>query len=505
MLLIDDLARAAAEQPDAPGVSYDGRQWTWSQWHDRVRRLTGALVSAGLGRGDRVAVIDRNHVAILDVILAASSLGAATVVPNWRLKDDELTHIIQDSSPRLVLVGEAAAGRDDLILTAAPSIERVIPMSDYETWIDGAQPVDPTPEVTPDDVALVIYTSGTTGLAKGATFSHRGLQANSVISARLGAMGPDDRVLVSMPLFHVGGAGAALTAIHEAVPITLLRDANADSIVEAIESGCTRAFLVPAVISTLLHAGERERQALASLSLLTYGGAPCPRPLLQEALAVMPKTQFTQVYGMTETCGTVTALPDDVHRDRQRPERLASVGRAVDGVEVRVVDPSSLADLPEGSVGELWFRTPKRMTGYLGQPKATAQVIVEGDWVRTGDIGRMNADGFIVIEDRLKDIIITGGENVFSPEVESVLSDHPAVADVAVIGVPDPRMGEAVVAVVVPHDRATIDPDALIAYAHERLAGYKCPRRIDLVDALPRNASGKVLKRELREHLQAAG
>jgi acyl-CoA synthetase (AMP-forming)/AMP-acid ligase II len=505
MLLIDDLARAAAEQPAAPAVTYDGCEWTWSQWHDRVRRLTGALASAGLGRGDRVAVVDRNHIAILDVIFAASSLGAATVVPNWRLKDEELTHIIQDSSPRLVLVGDAAAGRDDVILNSAASIERVISMGDYEPWIDGAQPVDPTPEVAPDDIALVIYTSGTTGLAKGATFSHRGLQANSVISARLGAMGPQDRVLVSMPLFHVGGAGAALTAIHEAVPMTLLRDANTDSIVEAIESGCTRAFLVPAVICTLLHAGKRERQALASLSLLTYGGAPCPRPVLDEALRVMPTTQFAQVYGMTETCGTVTALTDDAHRDRQHPERLASVGRVMDGVEVRVADPSELVDVMPGAVGELWFRTPKRMTGYLGQPGATADVIVENGWVRTGDIGRVDNDGYVFVEDRLKDIIITGGENVFSPEVEAVLAEHRSVSEVAVIGLPDARMGEAVVAVVVPHDGATVDPDALLAYARERLAGYKCPRRIEIVGALPRNASGKVLKRELRELLQVAG
>lgn len=500
MLLIDDLARAARERPDADAIAFDGLNLTWEQWHDRVRRVMGALTAAGIGRGDRVAVIDRNHIVILDVILAASALGAATVIPNWRLKDDELVHILADSAPRLVLLGAAAEGREDLVRRASTSIENVVGIGG-DSWLDGAAPQDPLPEVTADDIAVVIYTSGTTGLAKGAAFTHRGLEETSVISARLGAMGPADRVLVSMPLFHVGGVAAALTAIHEGVPITLLRDAGADSIVQAIAGGCTRAFLVPAVISTLLHSGERERKALASLSLMTYGGAPCPRPLLEEALAAMPTTQFAQVYGMTETCGSVTALTDDAHRDAQNPERLASVGRVMAGVELRVVDPGTLVDVPPGATGELWFRTPKRMVGYLGQPEATAAVIVDGDWVRTGDVGRIDADGYVFVEDRLKDIIITGGENVYSPEVESVIAAHASVSEAAVIGLPDHRMGEMVVAVVVPAEDGSVDDAELIAFARERLAGYKCPRRIEVVETLPRNASGKVLKRELRDRL----
>jgi len=500
VLLIDDLARAADDQPDSNAIEFAGVRLTWSQWRERVRRVMGALASAGVTRGDRVAVIDRNHIAILDVILAASALGAATVIPNWRLKDDELAHILADSAPRLVLLGEAAEEREDQVRSASASIEQILSLDDA-SWLDTATPRDPAPEVTADDIAVVIYTSGTTGLAKGAAFTHRGLEANSVISARLGAMGAHDRVLVSMPLFHVGGIGAALTAIHEGVPITLLRDAGADSIVDAIDGGCTRAFLVPAVISTLLRSGDRERRALASLSLLTYGGAPCPRPLLEEALAAMPTTQFAQVYGMTETCGTVTALTDDAHRDARHPERLGSVGHPVDGVELRVVDPTSLHDVPAGTAGELWFRTAKRMAEYLGQPEATAQVIVEEDWVRTGDIGRIDADGFVFVEDRLKDIIITGGENVYGPEVESVLAEHPSVSEVAVIGLPDTTMGETVVAVVVPSAGQEIEAAALIEYAHGRLAGYKCPRRVEVVDVLPRNASGKVLKRDLREAL----
>ena len=449
-------------------------------------------------------MIDRNHVAVLDVILAAGALGAATVVPNWRLKDEELAYILRDSSPRIVVLGEGFAEREGTIRRASSSIERIVHLDDeYESWIAASEGTGASSEASPDDIVLVIYTSGTTGPAKGSMFSHRGIAANAEVSAITADCQPDDRIIVSMPLFHVGGAGSALASILSGVPLTILAETTGQAMTEAIEQGGTRAFLVPAVLSRMLEAGPRERRALASLSLLTYGGAPCPRSILEEALAAMPRTEFVQVYGMTELCGTVTALSDAAHRDATHPERRASAGQVIDSVDMRIVDPSTLVDVAPGEPGELWFRTAKRMIGYLGQPEATAQMIVEGDWVRTGDIGRIDEDGFVFVVDRLKDLIISGGENIFSPEVEAVLAEHPSVAEAAVIGVPDETMGESVMAVVVPAPGSTIDPGALIAYAREHLAGFKCPRAVEVVDVLPRNASGKVLKRELREYLQA--
>ena len=504
MKLSDALARAARECPDDNAVVFGDRRLTWTQWHERVQQLTGAFAAAGIRRGDRVAVIDRNHVAVLDVILAAGALGAATVVPNWRLQDEELAYILRDSSPRIVILGEGFAEREGTIRGASPSIERIVHLDDeYESWIAASEGIGASSEASPDDIVLVIYTSGTTGPAKGAMFNHRGIAANAEVSAITADCQPDDRIIVSMPLFHVGGAGSALASILSGVPLTILAETTGQAMTEAIEQGGTRAFLVPAVLSRMLEAGPRERQALASLSLLAYGGAPCPRSILEEALTAMPRTEFVQVYGMTELCGTVTALPDAAHRDATHPERLASAGQVIDSVDMRIVDPSTLVDVARGEPGELWFRTAKRMIGYLGQPEATAQVIVEGDWVRTGDIGRIDEGGFVFVVDRLKDLIISGGENIFSPEVEAVLAEHPSVAEAAVIGVPDPTMGESVMAVVVPAPGSTIDPEALIAYSREHLAGFKCPRAVEVVDVLPRNASGKVLKRDLREHLQA--
>lgn len=504
MLLSEGVMKAASARPDAEGIAYRDMRLTWSQWDERIKRTAGALAAVGIRRGDRVAVLDRNHIDCLDVLLAAGSLGASTVIINWRLTDPELDYILGDCRPRILFLGVEFAERATLLADSTPGIERVVMMDEeFEEWIADAEPRVHDPDVTDDDVVLVIYTSGTTGRPKGAEFSHAGINANSATSAAMGGMGESDRVLGSMPLFHIGGAGATLAGIYEGVPITLLREPRAEAITEAIEGGCTRAFLVPAVISTLLDAGERERQALASLKVVTYGGAPCPLPILEKAIEALPQTSIMQVYGMTELCGRVTTLSDAAHRDAGHRERLASAGEVIEGVEMRIVDPQTLADVPPGTPGELWFLTPKRMKGYLGLPEATSEVIVEGGWLRTGDIGRVDQDGFVYIEDRLKDMIISGGENIYCLEVEGALESHPDVAEAAVIGVPDPVMGESVVAVVVAGPGTTLDPDELIEHARQDLARYKCPRHVIVVEALPRNASGKVLKRELRAQAKA--
>lgn len=505
-LLVDTLTRLATDRPHDEALTSGGLRLTWSQWHERVRRATGALASAGIGRGDRVAVIDRNHLAALDMIMAAGALGAAAVLPNWRLTDEELASVLADCSPRLVVLGSAFSDRADVVRTAATSIERIVHLdAEYEAWIAQAAPRDAAAEASPTDTVLVMYTSGTTGAAKGVMFSHEGLAENARVSVIRADAHAGDRILVSMPFFHIGGTASALAAIDAGLPFTILAEPTPGAIMDAIAAGCTRVFLVPAVIARLVDADERERQALASLALVVYGGSPCPRPILEAALAALPTTAFVQSYGMTELCGTVTTLTDAATRDPRHPERLASAGQVIEGVEVRIVDPGTSEDVDPGSAGELWFRTSKRMLGYLGRPDDTATVIVDGDWVRTGDIGRMDEDGFIFVEDRLKDVIITGGENVYSPEVEAVLAAHPSVAEVAVIGLPDPRMGETVTGVVTPASDAGIDPEALIAHAREHLAGFKCPRRIEVVDELPRNVSGKVMKRELRDRFTRDG
>jgi len=235
------------------------------------------------------------------------------------------------------------------------------------------------------------------------------------------------------------------------------------------------------------------------LKTYCYGASPMPLPLLRAAIKAWPETDFIQVYGLTELCGVITHLLPDAHRDADHPERLVSAGRLIPEAEIRVVDPESLEDVPEGEHGELWFRTPQLMKGYLNKPEATAEVITDDGWFRTGDMGKVDADGYVFVEDRLKDMIITGGENVYSPEVERVLAEHPAVMEVAVIGVPDDRWGESVKAVVSLHPGAEATEDEIVAFCREQLAHYKCPKSVDVLEALPRNPTGKILKRDLRK------
>jgi acyl-CoA synthetase (AMP-forming)/AMP-acid ligase II len=223
-----------------------------------------------------------------------------------------------------------------------------------------------------------------------------------------------------------------------------------------------------------------------------------PLPLLRAALKAWPDTEFIQVYGLTEVGGVITHLMPEAHRDEAHPERLVSAGQCIPGAEVRVVDPDTLADVPTGEHGELWFRTPQLMKGYLNQPEATAEVITEDGWFRTGDMGKVDQDGFVYVQDRLKDLIISGGENIYSPEVERVLAEHPSVMEVAVIGVPDEKWGETVKAVVALNPGAEATEDELIAWCRESLASFKCPKSVDVLEALPRNPTGKILKRDLR-------
>jgi acyl-CoA synthetase (AMP-forming)/AMP-acid ligase II len=264
-----------------------------------------------------------------------------------------------------------------------------------------------------------------------------------------------------------------------------------------VKAGATHAFFVPPVIARFLDAGEAATKAISGLRYLVYGAAPMPMPLLQRALATWPDMNFVQVYGQTELCGAITALGAEDHRDPSRPDLLLSAGKAAPGNEIRIVDPDTLNQLPNGEPGEIWVRSNQRMSGYLNRPEATADTITADDWVRTGDIGHLDADGYLYIEDRLKDMIITGGENVYGPEVENVLIEHPAIADAAVIGIPDDFWGESVKAIVVA--TTEVEPGDIIEFCRQRLAGYKCPRTVDFVESLPRNASGKILKAQLRQ------
>ncbi|WP_297006308.1 AMP-binding protein [uncultured Corynebacterium sp.] len=504
-LLIDFIDTWADKTPDAGALRYGDRSITWSDWRSRIHDLAGLLTAHGIGRGDRVAFLDRNHPVLLDLVFAAASIGAAAAVLNWRYSLDEVRYALEDSGAHLLIAGEEFAGIAAELPDLCPELTAVILLDDdpdgqYETMLREASPVPV--DARPDDTALVIYSSGTTGRPKGVVLNQRSLVAHTRNVGQSFPFDTGDVNLVAMPFFHVGGVCYAFFGIREGVDSIILRNPDGPSLIGALHSGATHAFLVPPVIKTLLEAGAPAHEAVAKLKILGYGASPTPLSLLRNALDTWPGVGFVQVYGQTELCGVVATLQPQFHRDPDRPHLLLTSGRPVPEAEVRVLDTETGEEVPVGTSGELCFRSPQIMDGYLNHPDATAQTVVDG-WIHTGDIGRVDGNGFIYCEDRLKDMIITGGENVYGPEVERVLLEHPAVDDAAVIGIPDPHWVETVKAVVVLNDQ--VPTTDIIAFTRERLAGFKCPRSVDVVDELPRNASGKILKRDLRApYLRAA-
>ncbi|MBJ8342116.1 long-chain-fatty-acid--CoA ligase [Antrihabitans sp. YC3-6] len=505
-LLTDIVSRWATTMPYATALKYEDREYTFSQLGDRARAAAAALQGAGLSRGDRVAFLDKNHPACLEIMLGAASIGVATVVLNWRLAADELTYMIDDTAAAVLVVGAEFLPLIDSIRNDLPTIRRTIVVGGdrdtYEQTLASARWQAPTDQAQSEDDCLIMYSSGTTGRPKGVTLSQRALIAHTLAASTVITFADGDSNLVAMPLFHVGGVSYALLGIHAGVQTVLLREPDPHSLLGALAGGATHAFFVPPVITALLGAGGTATAAMASMKILAYGAAPMPLPILQRALAAWPTIEFIQVYGQTEVSGLAAALSADDHRNSDHPEWLTSAGIPIPGVELRVVDPESTVDVPLGAQGEIWFRTAQTMTGYLNRADATAETLTAEGWLRTGDIGRIDETRHLYVEDRIKDMIITGGENVYGPEVERVLLEHPAVLDAAVIGVPDEKWGESVKAILVLENAADRTRDELVAHilahAHGRLASYKVPKSVEHIDVIPRNASGKILKKDLR-------
>ncbi|WP_020101254.1 long-chain-fatty-acid--CoA ligase [Mycobacterium sp. 360MFTsu5.1] len=504
--LDERVAHWAATKPDDEAITYLGRTWTWSQWNDRIRRLAGALQAWGIKRGDVVAFLDKNHPACVELTLAAASLGAANAIINFRLAADELDFVLNDCGAKVLIVGAELRPSVDAITDKLTAVEHIVSVTpeggdgdEYEALLAGATAVDRSPDVQPDDVSIIMYSSGTTGRPKGVALTQANMIAHTINAFEGWTAEAGDKNLVAMPLFHVGGSSYVQYGLHNGVPSYMTRDADGASLAGGILNGANRTFLVPAVLAKVLESGPDAVKLFSALKTYAYGASPMPLPLLRQALTAWPETEFIQVYGLTEVCGVVSRLMPEDHR-ADNEERLVSAGVLIPQAEVRVVNPETLDDAPAGEQGELWFRTPTLMKEYLNRPDATAEAITADGWFRTGDIGRVDADGYIFVEDRLKDMIISGGENIYSIEVERVLAEHPAVSEVAIIGVPDEKWGESVKAVVTLEGSGDGVSDAdLIAFARERLAAYKCPKTIDFVDDMPRNPTGKILKKELRK------
>ena len=493
------LRQLAKERPDAPALTFSGETWTFAQLNARSSQTACALQAAGVEVGDRVALLTKNCAECFELMFACNKIGAILTGLNWRLSPAEIQSIVADAMPRVIITSPEEAHLLTPAVQQQASVRHLITLGEhYQQWRLSADDTDPRHEGAPDEVALLLYTSGTTGLPKGVMLTNQGMSYTPRLGALWG-MGSDSVNLVAMPMFHIGGCGYGTSAMTVGGHTVLMREVNIAHIIQLISQyRVTHTFLVPTVVQALLEVPNIELADLSSLKWLMYGAAPMGDVLLRRAMDTL-RCEFIQAYGMTETSGTVVQLPPADHvPEGPRAKLLKSVGRAIDWVQLRVVDPANQQDVPTGEVGEIWIQSEMLMSGYWRKPSETAETMQPGGWLRTGDAAYLDAEGYIYLFDRYKDLIISGGENIYPAEIENVLNGHAAILQVAVIGVPHEKWGETPRAVVVLRPETNASEAELVAYTRERLAHYKCPTSVVFADALPRNASGKLLKRELR-------
>ncbi len=500
LLSFDDFLRHwAVDRGDRIALREEDRVYSYAALEQRTAQTATALLASGLQKGDRVAWIGKNSDLYFTLFYAAARVGIVMVPIGWRLAPAEWAYIINDTGAKLLFFGPGFEHAGTALAGQIPTVEQQLNDAEARALIDATERAPFVP-VGPDDAALQLYTSGTTGNPKGAVLSNRNLFALRKQSDAKGMAytkwDDDEVVLVAMPCAHIGGTGLGVMAMGAGLPAFVLDEFTPDGFFDAVETGgVTRLFIVPAALHILLQHPRCAKVDFSPLKYILYGAAPIPLELLRQCMAMF-KCEFIQVYGLTETTGTIVILPPEDH-DPAGNERMRSAGTPLPGVELRIADDDGNA-LPPRVVDELWARSSNNMIGYWNLPDATGDTLTGDGWLKTGDAGYLDEDGYLFIHDRVKDMIISGGENVYPAEVESAIFGHPDVLEVAVFGVPDEKWGEAVKAACVPRPGAVIDPDSVIAWARERIAGFKVPKSIDVIDALPRNASGKILRKDLR-------
>jgi long-chain acyl-CoA synthetase len=503
----------AAARPDHPALRWgEGSQLTYGELDERSSRVARALAASGVRPGERVAFLDKNSPEQVEIFFGAAKLGAVPCPVNFRLAPPEVATVVADSEAPIFFVGQEFAAGVDKVSDQLPGVAVVViggaerhgeagaaGRAEYASWRDGQPAEDPGHSAEPADVAYQLYSSGTTGRPKGVQLTQANLCAGVGLYPAVMGLGSDSVSLVAMPLYHIGGGGWALAGFAQGATNVLVRDLVPTALVDLIVAErISHAFLVPAVLQFMLAVPGVADRDFSALRAILYGASPISETVLAASIRTFG-CSFVQAYGLTETTGTVVYLPADDHDpDGPRRHRLRAAGVPTPGTEVRIVDPAAGCDVAAGEVGEIWVKGPTVMKGYAKMPDQTAETIVEGGWLRTGDAGYRDADGYVYIHDRVKDMIVSGGENIYPAEVENAIMSHPEVSDVAVVGVPDDRWGETPKAFVVKVTGSQLAAPDLLAWCRERLAGFKCPTSVEWVDELPRNPSGKVLKKDLR-------
>jgi acyl-CoA synthetase (AMP-forming)/AMP-acid ligase II len=492
--LLADQPVVADDARDRPAFVRLGAAVTFAGLDERAGRVAAGFATGGLRPGDRVLLLIPNALETFELLIGCARAGLVAVPVNWRLAPDELAVVAADAGARAVVVD---AGLAHLLWAVVDSGVPVLTLGpSYEAWLAEAPTTPPRIPHRPDDVVLQVYTSGTSGRPKGVLLTNRNLATKVPgVTPRWG-LNVGSRSLLATPLFHVGALSWGLAGLYAGATTVLAGDAAPATLLGHLaRDGITHTFLVPAMIARLCDDAP-PGAAFPALRTILYGASPISSDVQARALALFGPV-LHQVYGLSETTGSITELAAG-HEVAADDPLYRSAGKAYPWIELEIREPGTGERMPPHAFGEVWTRSAQNTPGYFGLPAETAELLTEDGWLRTGDGGHLDDDGNLFLTDRVKDLVITGGENVYPAEVEAVLRRHPGVADVAVYGVPDPRWGEAVAAAVVPRDPA-LTPGELVAFTDGLLAGYKRPRAVLMLDELPRNAAGKVLRRRLRE------
>lgn len=487
---------------DRPAFVHRGRALTFAQLDDRADRVAAGLLAAGLVPGDRVALLLANAPETFELLVGCARAGLVAVPMNWRLAPAELAVVVADAAPRATVTDATTWHSRDVLATATPLAALELGET-YEAWLAAAPDAATVPPLDddPDRVVLQVYTSGTSGRPKGVLLTDGNLEAKVPRVAPWWGLGPAGTSLLATPLFHVGALSWGLVGLYAGTTTVLAGDADPRTLLgHLVDDGVTHTFLVPAMIARLCAAAP-EGARFPDLEAIVYGASPISPQVQADALALFGPV-LHQVYGMSETTGAFTEMPASADLAPGSP-RWRSAGRPYPWIELEVRDPESGGRCAPYAFGEVWTRSAQNSPGYAGLPAETAALLPGDGWLRTGDGGHLDDDGYLFLTDRIKDLVISGGENISPAEVEQVLRSHPDVVDACVVGVPDERWGEAVAAAVVARAGRAPDAEDLVAYVGERVAGYKRPRYLRVVDELPRNAAGKVLRGPLRDLLAA--
>lgn len=508
----DFLSIATAICPDRDCIVFEDKRFTYAQTNERVNQLAHALINLGVAKSDRVGVLAVNCNQYVEAYFASAKVGAIFVPLNFRAKAEELKYLINRAEIKILVIESRYLETISPIKAQLPTVTHYICIDSkqelcYEDLIASQSTDDVIIDIDDNDITILMFTSGTTGQPKAVPLGHDAFVTYALENVEPANPDIAERTILTVPLYHVAGIQALLPSIYGGRTLIMMRQFELKEWMETVQKEhATRAMLIPTMLKWIIDSPDFHTYDLSSLNVITYGAAPMPFEIIKKAIEMMPQVQFINGYGQTESASTLTILGPEDHRITGTEEEKAkkwkrlqsSIGRPLPDVSIRIVNDEGNV-VPPHTVGEINAKGPRIMKGYWGDEQKTAQALTKDGWLRTGDLGYLDEDGYLYLAGRADDLIIRGGENISPEEVEEVLNSHPKIEESVVIGIPDPEFGEQPVSYVVLKEGETASTEEIIEFCRERLAPFKRPRNVMFIDSLPRNPLGKILRKKLRE------